>query len=118
MDIALDQRKRQTLGILCSSIIAGINRLKVHRLHDSIPYKVPKQKPQQLTGRQAQKRPEPEAPEEDINPLEEYDNMEVQQNVTILEVRNLPANYKRAWSSQELEILHAARGVMVRALDS
>ncbi|XP_063962071.1 uncharacterized protein LOC135155775 [Lytechinus pictus] len=122
LDLALPQKRLQSLEILSNSLIAGINRMKVYRLHERIPYKVPKPQPlvnPRSSVRQTSAAGVPEAPEENINPSEDYDEVGVQQDVTVMEIRNLPANYRRPWSTRELELLqasnHAAKGSQILA---
>ena len=109
-DLALSQPQLRLLEILSHYTLSGINKFRVRRLHERIPFKIPKPKPPAQGRRMQPQQPVLSEPREDDIPaaVEDISTVAEVSNVERVEIRNLPANFRRPWSSRELDILHTA----------
>ena len=108
LDLPIKQRQLQELEILSKNILPSVTCLKIFKLHDRIPFKIPT-RPAMGVQRKTFVQHSVNVPiEEDLN---ESIQVEEQQHVIRLEVHNLPANCRKRWLPQELELLQIATNV-------
>ena len=104
LDLALSQKRLRQLQIQSAFLLQGINILKLWKLHEDIPIKL------QLTSQPAAGRPRQWAHHHVEQPLENLvpDSHSEDQDIQVIRTRNLPANWKRAWSPEELDLVNEA----------
>lgn len=104
MNLPVKQFQLKLLQIQSKFLLPAINVFKAWRLHEDIPIKLTKEyKIQPAKHAQWVKYTEEDIP---LDELDDVKDTEDGQNVVRLAVVNLPAHFKRAWSSRECSMLN------------